>query len=241
MQVKKTIDTNILFKNDEKLSSKTSQKMTNLFKFKKKNIISKPRSKMTQNLRLIFLKLRRNLAIPRTISFDKKIHDIVFKDEDKFRTLSSENDFDDINSYTLVSEVLKTVYTQRLSIKIKPNNIFCTLVNIGSNETVFKTSGDLLGFKVTQKKMRHILEGVLETFLSKVRPITVLPGGIVFTIMAPSTLNQRIYDFLCRNFILKDPEKQRRLRFIFIPHKSFNGCRPVKKVRSKRHNIKFIG
>jgi hypothetical protein len=252
MQVKKIIDTNILSKNDEnssfddkKLTSSFLQKddkMTNLFKFKK-NTLSKPRSKISHSIRLLFLKNRRNFALPRTISFNKDAHELVIENEDKLTILDpEENDFDfeDINTYSLASEVLSTVYTQRLSITIKQNNIFCSLMNIGSNQTLYKTSADLLGFKVTQKKMRFIFERVLEAFLNKVQPITVLPGGIIFNVIAPTTLKQRIYDFLCKNFILKDSEKQRRLRFIFPPKKSFNGCRPVKKVRSKRHNIKFV-
>lgn len=146
-------------------------------------------------------------------------------------------------NYPLLAKVLRKVYTQRISILIKSNNMFCTLMNIGNNKTLYTTSAKLLGIKITKKKLRYVYDIVLDKFLKRVgkRKLGKIPGGIIFKITAPLKIKEQIYDLLCKYFIKGVKlETRRRIRFVFPSRKSFNGCRPLKKVRKKRKRTKFI-
>lgn len=213
-----------------------NKKANNAFKFKKK--LSKKRSRIPKNLRVVLNKLKKNIAVPRGFFYDKRIR---IRIDNYGYLLDREVERPRIN-YPLIATMLRKVFTQRLNILVKSNNVFCTLINISSNQTLYSTSSELFGVKITKKRLRYNYEGLLEKFLEIVEKIRVIPGGIIFKITAPIRIKQRIYDLLCKHFILrdKDAKKQRRLRFIFPHKKSFNGCRPVKKVRKKRHNIRFI-
>lgn len=139
--------------------------------------------------------------------------------------------------------VTKT-WTQKITIRITSNNIFCTLASK-------KPSGDLVlqaasagkyRLKVTKKRLKHQYKPFLKKFFAKIWPRLGL-GNLMIFITAPIRLRKKIISLLpkLRSYRLKAKKKCGR-RAIFIKvcrKKCFNGCQSPKKRRKKRKGIRL--
>jgi hypothetical protein len=124
----------------------------------------------------------------------------------------------------------------KIYIKIRQNNVFCTLKNIQTNIIILVASAGKLKVNVSKKKLFFLQKKITFKFLRKVRFILrsyKFPISIEF--ISPLKLRRQILKYL--KFLLR---KKRSLFLSFQSLKVLNGCRPKKKKRKKglRFNIK---
>ena len=113
-------------------------------------------------------------------------------------------------------------------LKIKQNNVFCTLKNIVTNKIVLVASAGKLKLNVSKKKVFFLQKKIIFKFLKKVKWILKkYKFSIIVKLVCPLKLRRRVMRHI--KFLLK----KRLLIVIFSDLKIFNGCRPKKKRRKK--------
>lgn len=140
-----------------------------------------------------------------------------------------------------------------LTIRIKPNNVFCTLKNLISNRMV---SGSSTKYKVkmSKKTLRYNYKIVIRSFLEETKK--VLKTKFLFVcIVAPRRIRRDLLRILKKKLMFKpksilklSPNKDEEeivrkhphlLMFDFYAKKCFNGCRARKKKRKKQRGLRI--
>ena len=122
---------------------------------------------------------------------------------------------------------------QKISIRISPNNIFCTFVN-KFFKTIHIGSGGKYKIKITKKKLAFNLKMVLQCFFSKIKPM-LKTKYVLLKIIAPIRIRKKLIKLLSKHL------KTTTNIFIKVEHKKcFNGCRAAKKRRKKRTGFKMF-
>ena len=117
----------------------------------------------------------------------------------------------------------------KIFIKIRQNNVFCTLINIQTNNILLVASAGKLKLNVSKKKLFFLQKKIVFKFLKKVRFILrSYKSPIIVEFISPLKLRRRISKYL--KFLLR---KKRTLFLSFRSLKILNGCRPKKKKRKK--------
>lgn len=129
-------------------------------------------------------------------------------------------------------------------IKIRSNNIFCTLVdkNVPGGRVLEAASAGQYKIKITKKRLKRQHKPFLKRFFAKIWPRLGF-GGLMVFITAPVRLRKKIISLLLklRSYRLKS-KKQFGRRAIFIKvwrKKCFNGCQSSKRRRKKRKGIRL--
>jgi len=123
---------------------------------------------------------------------------------------------------------------RRMSIYLKQNNIFCSLVNNKNNETLVTTSTGIEKHKITKKSIKFMLPIILYQFFKKINKYNFIKNSIIINITCP-----KIYK---KNF-LKNLNKYCKKINIFINFynkKCFNGCQVKKQKRKKQKGWKIL-
>jgi ribosomal protein S11 len=126
----------------------------------------------------------------------------------------------------------KKIFTHKLNVIITSNNIFCCLSKL--NNKILKTcSSGKYKIKTSKKSLKHTFSLVLNNFL-----FDISRGynykGIIINITSPIKIRKKIINSL--SFALKKTP----LLIKVLKKKSFNGCRPPKKIRKKRRGMKIL-
>ena len=140
-----------------------------------------------------------------------------------------------------------------LTIRIKPNNVFCTLKNLTSNRMI---SGSSTKYKVkmSKKTLRYNYKIVIRSFLEETKK--VLKTKFLFVcIIAPRRIRRDLLRILKKRLMFKpkkslklstDEEGEEIIRkcphllmFDFYAKKCFNGCRARKKKRKKQRGLRI--
>lgn len=140
-----------------------------------------------------------------------------------------------------------------LTIRIKPNNVFCTLKNLTSNRMM---SGSSTKYKVkmSKKTLRYNYKIVIRSFLEETKK--VLKTKFLFVcIIAPRRIRRDLLRILKKRLMFKpkkslklstDEEGEEIIRkcphllmFDFYAKKCFNGCRARKKKRKKQRGLRI--
>ena len=125
------------------------------------------------------------------------------------------------------------VFTHRLNIFLKFNNIFCTFTKIFKNTLLLSRSSGKYHIKTSKKNLKHTFKIVLTNFFYDMKKTSFFKSLIV-SIVAPVRLRKKILNLVGHFF----PRKN--LLVIFKKMKCYNGCRPSKKIRKKRKRIRFF-
>ncbi len=145
----------------------------------------------------------------------------------------------------------KTHFTQRITIKITPNNIFCLIKNLKKNKTEYVTSGGRLGLNITKKKIKFLWKTVITDLFEHMQNMEL--KNYIFSYSGPRRLKKKILRLFKKTFrprykkgsriskektpkqeLLPNESSQRVLLVTVNPKKVFNGCRVKKKKRKKR-------
>ena len=124
-----------------------------------------------------------------------------------------------------------------ISVRVTPNNIFCTLQNLTLNKTLIVGSAGKYKIHVSKKKVKYCQKLIIPKFieeLTKKLKKEPLNGLTVLKLIAPIRNRKHIL----RMFIPFIKEQKRYILFNTLPKKCFNGCRPAKKRHKK--NKKFL-
>ena len=140
----------------------------------------------------------------------------------------------------IFSSLEKKTYLQKflqcITIKIKPNNVFCTLMN--NNKTIYITSSGKCNLNTSKKTLKYHTKIILQSFLYNIKKYlnTNKKNNKYFIIRLISPKKSR-------KPVLKQLQKQFQKKDLVInltSKKSFNGCRPAKKKRKKQKSLRIF-
>ena len=135
--------------------------------------------------------------------------------------------------YTDILSTLKG-FQLKLFIRIRPNNIFCTLKNINSNKILINKSSGSYKLQTSKKKLKHNTKIMLQYFFKDIESYFKEKKNILIEVTCGIRLRKQVIKFLKhkikrKNVILQVNEKS-----------CFNGCRPPKKKRKKRGGLRIF-
>lgn len=141
-------------------------------------------------------------------------------------------------------------FNKTITIRIKPNNVFCTFVNRANRKT--KTiSGTCTKYKVkmSKKALRYNYKVILKSFLKETKRF-LKSKRILISVTSPKKIRRELMRILKtrlirrKKFVQKASGKRVRyspdlLLFRFNSKKCFNGCRVRKKRRKKQRGLRI--
>lgn len=118
-------------------------------------------------------------------------------------------------------------------IKIRPNNIFCTLINTARNKTLYVTSSGKCKIKTSKKLLRFSSKLITQLFFEKIRK-ALRKQSLLVNIVGPKKIRRIVVDQILtyvknKHFMINVDEK-----------KCFNGCRAPKKKRKKQKTLRVF-
>jgi ribosomal protein S11 len=142
----------------------------------------------------------------------------------------------------------KTVMFDKLmTIRIKPNNMFCTLTSTKKKRVISATSTKYR-IKMSKKALRYNYKLILKAFIDETKKFFGRKMRISLT--APKRIRRELLRILKKKLTLKKksakdtlgksiPVIPRILLFHFKAKKCFNGCRARKKKRNKQRGLRI--
>jgi ribosomal protein S11 len=121
----------------------------------------------------------------------------------------------------------------KLVIRVTPNNIFCTLINVTKKEIICNKSAGIYKIQVSKKKIKFAHKIILVKFLDTIKN-KLGNNLIIIKIIGPIKIRKSIIKCLSLNL------KQNNLILHTAPLKCFNGCRPAKKRRKKQKGLRVF-
>lgn len=132
----------------------------------------------------------------------------------------------------------KQPFSHKIHILITSNNVFCNLTDNISKKTLIVRNSGKYKIKISKKRVNTNFDFVLTKFLleakSKLFKNFKNFNGLIVTIVCSIKLRQKIVNTIHNNF------KRKRLLIKVLNKKSFNGCRPKKKIRKKRAGLRIF-
>jgi ribosomal protein S11 len=125
----------------------------------------------------------------------------------------------------------KLLTTPIISIKISPNNVFCTLQK--EKKTLFVASSGKYKIKTSKKSLKFSSKKIIQTFLYKIKRL-VKYNMIIVNFTGPIRLKKKLIKQILFFF------KTNSLIFNTDSKKCFNGCRPKKKKRKKQRGLRLF-
>ena len=126
------------------------------------------------------------------------------------------------------------LFTLKVYIRIRSNNVFCTLVDLKNNITLFNTSSGKYKINTTKKKLKYNTKVIINSFFRDINSNIKSKKNIIVELISPIKTRKQIVR------ILKQRLKQKNLILHIKENKCFNGCRPQKKKRKKRLTFRIF-
>ena len=133
-------------------------------------------------------------------------------------------------------------FSHRLHILITSNNIFCNFSDNLSKKTLFICNSGKYKVKITKKRVNANYYSVLTKFFTfiqskiKNKKKRVNFKSLIVTIVSAAKMRTNIINFVYNTF------RERKLKLLInvLNKKTFNGCRPKKKIRKKRRGLRVF-
>jgi hypothetical protein len=123
-----------------------------------------------------------------------------------------------------------------ITIKIKPNNVFCTFSD--NQKTLYTTSSGKCNLNTSKKTLKYTTKRIIQSFLHNIKKyITTLKKTDQYFIVN-ITSPKKIYIPILKQ--LQGQLKKKDLIVNFKSKKYFNGCRPAKKKRKKQKSLRIF-
>lgn len=136
--------------------------------------------------------------------------------------------------YFLKETIPTQAYFHKITIHVKPNNIFCTLANIYKKKVIAHYNTGMFCLKTTKKRLKQNIIKVLFFFFKKI--YKRLKKTIILNLIVPQNLKKKILKQISSMFLTR----QKHILINIESKKCFNGCRPPKKQRKKhKYNSLF--
>lgn len=161
------------------------------------------------------------------------------------------NDNTDSNNVQLppngVFSKQKFFFNKVITVRIKPNNVFCTFVNKANRKAISGTSSKY-SVKMSKKTLKYNYKVVLKSFLKETKRY-LKAKRILVSVTCPKRIRRDLYRILKnkltrrKKFVRKASGKIVRyspdlLLFRLHSKKCFNGCRARKKRRKKQRGLR---
>jgi ribosomal protein S11 len=138
-------------------------------------------------------------------------------------------------------------FDKLMTIRIKPNNMFCTLTSTKKKKAISATSSKYR-IKMSKKALRYNYKLVLKAFIEETKKFFGKKMRISLT--APKRIRRELLRILKKKLTLKQKSIKdalgksitvipRVLLFHFKAKKCFNGCRARKKRRNKQRGLRI--
>jgi len=124
-------------------------------------------------------------------------------------------------------------FSRHINIKIKPNNVFCTLKDSVKNSTLYITSAGKCNVKTSKKTLRFSSKIIIQSFFDNIKK-HIKSNKFLINIIGPKKIRKSILEQFAINF------KNRDLIINVKGKKCFNGCRPPKKRRKKQKGLRIF-
>jgi len=124
-------------------------------------------------------------------------------------------------------------FEKLISIKIKPNNVFCALSDRLSGKTIYITSSGKCQIKTSKKMLRFSSKLILQSFFNNIKPL-LKREGIIVRMVGPKRLKKPVVEQLTT--VLRG----KSLLITSEGKKCFNGCRAPKKRRKKQRGMRIF-
>ena len=166
---------------------------------------------------------------------------------------------EDVSNIELVetenlNDVEKNCEKKTLTIRIKPNNVFCTLKNETSNKTI-SGSSTKYKIKMSKKILRYNYKIIVRSFLQEIKKL-IKSDFLIVHVTSPKRIRKELFRILKKKLIFKkksplneteietalsSDKKQGSMIVVYNFHarKCFNGCRVKKKRRKKQRGLRI--
>lgn len=124
-------------------------------------------------------------------------------------------------------------FSKRISVRVGPNNIFCTLVDEKRKTTIYTTSSGKCGINTSKKTLRYSSKIVIQSFFDNIKKYSNKDHFLI-TIVGPKKIKKLILEVISNNL------KGKNLIIDVKSKKCFNGCRPPKKRRKKQKGLRIF-
>jgi ribosomal protein S11 len=186
-------------------------------------------------------RLENKLIIRQKLIFTKKSNAVIFKrrkiNRKKKKSLRKKKSFSkssikrrsekSLIYHELISS--KTNLSKQISIKIKQNNVFCTLTDIKKNQILYVTSAGKSKIKTSKKVLRYSSKSIIESFFKSIKKYCK-ERLLVINLIGPIKIRKSIIKQISKNTLWK-------VIINVKEKKCFNGCRAKKKRRKKRQRF----
>jgi hypothetical protein len=131
-------------------------------------------------------------------------------------------------------------FRAKINIKIKANNIFCSLLDNKLSKTLKTASSGMYAIKISKKKLNNNFTVVLKNFmLAAKKKIKNKKRNVIVNIIAPTRIRKKIVKYVFKK--LRFINKKIALSLIFLKEKKcFNGCKPRKQQKKKRKYFRIF-
>ena len=124
-----------------------------------------------------------------------------------------------------------------ITIRVTPNNVFCTLKDVIKNKILLIKSAGLVKLKVSKKTLKFANKLIVQNFIEQILPIlqSKTEQKVILSIRGPIKIRKTIikqFTLLALKNIL--------LVLQVLSLKCFNGCRPKKKKRKKQKSLLIL-
>jgi len=124
-----------------------------------------------------------------------------------------------------------------ITIRVTPNNVFCTLKDVMKNKILLIKSAGLVKLKVSKKTLRFANKLIVQNFIEQISPLlqNKTEQKVILSIRGPIKIRKTIikqFTLLALKNIL--------LVLQVLSLKCFNGCRPKKKKRKKQKSLLIL-
>lgn len=128
--------------------------------------------------------------------------------------------------------------TFKLFLRFRSNNIFCTLVDVFNKKTILNISSGKYKMNTSKKKLRYNTKMILKLFLKDISSyLKNKNNSFIIQIISPIKNRKQIIRFLREK--LKKIKRKNLIIYLKVL-KCFNGCRPKKKKRKKRRQLRIF-
>lgn len=133
----------------------------------------------------------------------------------------------------LIKRNTSKFFYKQISIRVTPNNVFCTLKNAAKNKTLYITSSGKSNTKTSKKVLRYSSKIIVQMFFEKIKEHLVSKKFLI-NIIGPKKIKRALLEQISNTL------KGKSLIINVDGKKCFNGCRPAKKKRKKRKGLRIF-
>lgn len=126
---------------------------------------------------------------------------------------------------------IKSKNKLKVTVKLTPNNVFCTLKNLKTAKMLLARSAGNYKISVSKKKLKFSNKLILQLFIRELKPF-IKDNLIILQLAGPLKLRKSII----KQFAISLKSKELIIKTKEL--KCFNGCRPKKKKRKKQKGLK---